>query len=310
MKIDDFQINIYVPSHRKHRKFGQLTNKSYKNILKYIETQNEQLLSEYLECLIEHLGGIKVEDLNKIDIFCILLTIRIVCIGPTIELQLTCPKTKKKYKTTLDLNNILQRFTDIGEATEQEFKINDDISLKIGIPKTLLTDETQLIDTMTYCINSICVKNKKYSLEKMSYKKKRNIINSLPGEVFNYIVRYANNIQSKFNDSVILTEKSPHYEDSTAHEHKLGLYNNSMFSFLKLIFGDSLIGYYEMLYSLASNVKIQPQYIESLTPAEASIFLTTRRKELAEQERLQKEQENKNTGPSLPNRFSGLVDNI
>ena len=128
--------------------------------------------------------------------------------------------------------------------------------------------------------------------------------------MFNHIVKYANNIQSKFNESVILIEKSPHYEDSDTHEHKLGLYNNSMFGFIKLIFGDSLIGYYEMLYSLASNVKLPPGYIETLTPAEASIFMTTRRKELAEQERLQKEQESRNSGPSLPNRFSGLVDNI
>ena len=38
--------------------------------------------------------------------------------------------------------------------------------------------------------------------------------------------------------------------------------------------------------------------------------VTNSGKELAEQERLQKEQESRNSGPSLPNRFSGLVDNI
>jgi hypothetical protein len=310
MEVDDFLISVYIPSLRKHVPFRQLTNKVYKNILKYIESNDEERLGQYFYNIIEKLGETRPDGLNKIDVFCILLTLRIVCIGPAIDLQFTCPKTKKKYKTSIELNNILQNFTDIGESTGSSLKLNDDISLDVGIPENLYTDDDDLVDTMTYCINNICIQGTDHNLGDLAYDERRDIINCLPGEVFNYIVKYSNNLQEKFNESVILVEKSPHYDGSASQEHRLGLYNNSMFNFIRMVFSDRLIGYYEMLYSLSSNVHLSPEYIESLTPAEAGIFLTTRRKELAEQERQQKEADSRNTGPTLPDRFSGAVDNL
>ena len=229
---------------------------------------------------------------------------RIVCIGPAIDLQFKCKKTKKPFNTSVDLNDILQKFTDIGEVTQTTVHLDDDIAVKLGIPSRLYTDDNDMLDTMTYCVTDIDIKGNKYNLSTLAPREKKNKKNKLPGKVFNYIVRYANNIQSEFNKLVVLSEKSPHDKDSHVEEHRLGLYNNSMFNFIRLIYADNLIGYYEMLYTLSSNINMSATYVESITPAEAGIFLATRRKEVARQEQAQRSHENKNKGPSLPDRIN------
>lgn len=308
--VSKFKIDVYIPSWRTRHSFNELTNKIYKNILKYIQTRDDEKLEGCLMDIVQFLGNIPSSKLNKIDLFCILLTLRIVCVGPTIELQFNCNKTRKKYNTTVDLNDVLQTFTDIGEDVLTDITLSEDITIKVGIPERLYADEDKLIDIMTYCVDCIDIKGVSHQLTTLSQQERHNIINALPGKVFNYLVRYANSIQAKFNKEIILAEKSPHDEDSELHEHKLALYNNSMFNFIRLIFTDNLVGYYEMIYSLSSNTHLPPDYVESLTPAETAIFLSTRRKEVAEQERQQRAQDTSNQGPDLPNRMSGLVDNI
>ena len=72
--------------------------------------------------------------LNKIDKFCILLTLRIVCIAPTLDLRMKCETTEKEYSNSIDLNNILQLATDLTYKSNQYIEIDDDISIKLTIP--------------------------------------------------------------------------------------------------------------------------------------------------------------------------------
>ena len=48
MDIDDFKIDVYIPSLRKTVQFGQINNRVYKNILKYTQTKKDINIEKYL----------------------------------------------------------------------------------------------------------------------------------------------------------------------------------------------------------------------------------------------------------------------
>ena len=59
-------------------------------------------------------------------------------------------------------------------------------------------------------------------------------------------------LEAKFDDFIILTDKSPHDDSSGEKIHRLGLYDNSMFDFIKLTYSGHLSTHYQLIYTLTA----------------------------------------------------------
>jgi len=307
----DFKFGIYIPSIQKTVDFGQFTNRMHKNVLKYVQNNDMEGLHNYFLYIIGELNNeIDVTLLNKIDKFCILLTLRIVCLAPTLDLRMKCEITGKEYSNSIDLNNILQLATDLTYKSNQYIEIDDDISIKLTIPYNLYTLSDSMIDIIVDCISFIKVNEQEYDLTRLNTVERRTIIDILPGNTFMTAVEYANETQSKFEDFIILSDKSPHDKDSEERIHRLGLYDNSMFDFVRMTYSGSLSTHYELIYTLTSKVGMDSRYIESLTPAEANVYIKFKRDEVEKENQSRKQRSGKGHGPSLPDHMGSQVDNI
>ena len=270
-------------------------------------------LYEYFEYIINILNtDIKTDSLSKIDKFCILLTLRIVCIGSEVDLQFKCKKTGQKYTGSIELNNILQMMVALECNRYNHVKISDDVSVRLTVPSSLYVSGNNVVEIITDCVNYIKINNQGYNLAELSSDERKDIINKLPGNLFNDIILFANKTQDKFKDFIIFTDKNPHNPDDIEQDHKLNLYDNSMFEFIKLCFTESLEGFYHMMYSLCSDVNMSANYIEKCTPAETIMFLNFRKMEVATQNEAMKKQSNptSSSGPVLPNRIPDPVENM
>lgn len=309
--MSEFKFGIYIPSLQRTVYFGQLTNYMHKNILKFNQNNDMKGMTDYLLYIINQLGGdIDIKSLNKIDIFCILLTIRIVCIAPTLELHMKCDVTGKEYKNTIDLNDVLQMASDLTYTNHNYIDIDSNISIKLTIPHNIYTGKGSMVDVIVDCINFIKIKDREYDLTRFELHERRRLIDILPGNTFMRAVEYANESQAKFDDFIILTDRSPHGNSSDEKIHRLGLYDNSMFDFIKLTYSGHLSTHYQLIYTLTAKIGMDPVYIESITPAEANIYVKFKRDEVERENSARKKSASKNTGMSLPSSMGPQVDNV
>ena len=280
----DFKFPVYVPSLDKFINFREITNRYYKAILKYIENTDYVNLEVYFNTLIDHLNDdISHDILNKIDKFCILLMLRAVSISPELKLTLTCKKTEKEYDGSVDLNEILQKTSNLTQLKQKRIKINSNISVKIDTPQVLYCDLTSVLELVSDTVIEVSINKETYNLAGMTLAEKNNIVNALPGFTFNKILEYANRYQENFTDMILFKEQSPHDDDAVINEYKLNLYDNSMFDFIKICYTSSLSQYYSLMYTLCESMNFSAEYIDSVTPIESNIFLAHKSAEVEKQ---------------------------
>ena len=293
----NFHVPILVPSINKYINFRELLNKQYKVILKYSQNNDDINLERYFNYIIDELNDdIKHVDINKIDKLCILLMIRAISIGSEIKLQLKCETTEKPYVGSIDLNNILEHICNFNILKSREVKVMDNITITLGTPNRIYNPIDDILEMVSDTITDIYISGKRWELSSMNILEKREVINSLPGFAFNEVIQYAERYQKKLADLVIFTDKSPHDPDSTEHEYRLRLHDNSMFEFLKTCYADNLRSYYDTIYTLCDSMNFSAEYIENITPIESSIFIKYKQAELARKEEAKK---SSNSGPSI-----------
>ena len=135
--MDNFSYLVYIPSLNTKKRFIQLNNNKHISIVKFIQNK-DVYLAEYLVSMIEDMciDNINVKNLTGLDLLCILLAIRNICIGT--RLELTTDVNNEKSSLTLDLGDILKRVTDI-KYKSTIIKI-DNIHVTISIPRSLVIE--------------------------------------------------------------------------------------------------------------------------------------------------------------------------
>lgn len=292
-----FTYPVYVPSLDEHVDSKELLNKHYIVILKYIANEDNTGLERYMTQLIAELCGLDTAKLNKIDKFCILLSLRITSIGPDVKLQLTCSKTGQEYGGTIDLYSVLQIVSDLQSCKTKTFRMCENTLAEIGMPSTLYYGGIETTtDTVTDVINSLIINDEKYDMSQLTLKEKNAVIDLLPGGNINKLIKHATNLQKKFDNVVIFKDKSPHDPESSMTEYKLGLYDNSMFEMIKLIYNTHINNYYTNMYTLCDTMGFTAEYIENITPTESHIYIQQKRQEI---DRQKQQNQQDNQGPTI-----------
>lgn len=260
-------------------------------------------MTQYMNQLIDQLNDdISHDQMSKIDKFCALLTIRIMCVGPEIELDMTCEKTQQKYKGSIVLTDILQMVSDLSVDHHDDIVVNDDITIHTGMPSSLYYPESSnIFDILSDSINGVTVKDKHFNTCDLTVQEKNNVINSIPGVNFSHIINIADQATRSFSDLIVFKDKSPHDEHAQIKEYKLGLYDNSMHDMIKMCYTSNLHNYYMSMYMLCSNINFTAEYIQSITPIESNIYIQQKQQEVERQKQAQQKQSNQPTvGQGMP----------
>ena len=278
--MDNFSYLVYIPSLNTKKRFIQLNNNKHISIVKFIQNK-DVYLAEYLVSMIEDMciDNINVKNLTGLDLLCILLAIRNICIGT--RLELTTDVNNEKSSLTLDLGDILKRVTDI-KTKSTTIKI-DNIHVTIEIPRTLV------IESYIDFISKIKINKSVYDMRSLSKSDKHKIADLLPGKV-------VTSMYSKIGDlsSPITIVKGI----STLPEMVIDVTTSSIFEFIKLIFDSNLSNFYTYYYLLASKMHLDLSYIDNITPIETEIYINKYKEEM---EIAQKSIESESKSPAVGN---------
>jgi hypothetical protein len=281
---DHFKFRIYLPTLEKYVYFKELTSKDHLVFIKTLQNVDHNITLKYFRDLILKLcdNAVNYNELTRIDIFCILLNIRIICVSSLLKLKFKCEKTDKVYNIELDLYDILDRVTNYDYQYTDEVTINDDLQIQLKVPIELKYSDLQ--STILDCIDRIILFDNIHELQEYNTDQRKTIIDNLPGDVFNEITRVVDE-KHKSYDIEIFEQKNPHNEDEKPIKHTLNLYSDSFYQFIRLIYDENLNNIYQVRYILGKQLGMSATYLETITQSEVEIYLKLLEKEIHDQKK-------------------------
>ena len=262
----EFQYKVYLPSIADYIRVSELKNHEHLNIIKYNKNDDAQGLADYLETLISNKIQDKNIKLHRIDKYCIILTMIMLCIDPMITLRATCEETEEEYEIVIDVGDTLNIITNVDY--KQHVEQVDSIKIHFEYPEQLYVPQLEL----TNFITAMSLEDSTYDLKSLSKMDFETVLNSLPGASFGKIADKIKEIRSSLSSIEVLTFQSPYAEKPTITTLGVDLIENDLFEFIRILFGQDLNGYYEMQFAMMSNYHFPPEYYTKCTPIEVKIF--------------------------------------
>ena len=273
--LDRFTYEVYIPSIDDSIRFYELDNTHYISIQKYIQNDDNAGLQELLKHLIETLSLCSLPSMNKVDMFCILAGIRIYSIGDDLNISTTLNDIKARGTLSIDSmrNNIINHTRHLKAS---RVTIAPGIEIELTLPYDLFHDSVSHF--MYDCIRSITINNNTHDVKSYTYSQKSDIIDYLPSQAYNIILKYINALS--MNCPVFsVTNKDTIPID-------VNITDNTMYDLIKLIYTDDLKSIYDTMYTLNEHVDVRSY--SKMTPGESNIFIANY---IREQEQLRKQQE-------------------
>lgn len=266
---------------------------------KFIQNDdNESIINTFENiiktCCTEH---IEVDKLSSVDMFCILLNLRIMCISQTFDFEATVTKSTESVKKTqkLDLYDILDKITNHPSGYIQQIKTQEGYDVTLGVPigmRVMSVDEL-----MVNVVDSIKIAEKNYNLQHLSFDEKTTILDNLPGDVLTYITNYLKKMDHECRIKVF-----EFIQTGDLANIELKLFDNSLFEFIKAMYNCNLQEQYYIRYLMVKRLGFNLRDVEDITPIDTTNYINLYREELEEERKANEKQSGKqNTGMSLPN---------
>lgn len=280
-KINLLQDSIFIK---------EIKVRHFKTLLKTLlgdEPNIEDVFNNLLNVLTQttQLSIKEIKELSVIDFLLIIINLRCISIGDSIQLEIT---DKTNTKLTLNLNKVLQtlqqsfnfNFTQIIQNIKIEYKflsIYDFLFFNDSIDELLVFK--QYIKKIHFA-NNDCIE-----ILKLKDKEFIDIFKALPVNYSSLIIKHITELIQKFNQINLLNYLT---------DKNLSLYlNQNTFTFiLQILFSRNLLPLYENIFALAKFANISPEYIEECTPGEYTIFVKLLERILKEQNSQQSQSSN------------------
>ena len=259
----------------------ELKNKHIITLQKYLETTDNEIICDSFESLIKDIVK-ENYNLNYIDKFLILLSLRKNSLGKTLDLKVG--NSKNSVSITEIENKILENYTNIN------FKIEYDIfKIKLGAPIKL-----NYYDSFYFNINEIEMDNNKVIMNNLSDIEFEEYLDCLPFDLLKIIKDKTKKIKYKLFSlfTVMKDDEKINYHFSFKHEE--------IFNLLKLVFSDNLKNILYNQYVCASKLYIPPNNFNEMSPGETKLILKHYINELEKQ----KESRSGGIPPGLGNKPS------
>ena len=273
-----FSYEVYVPSSDEYVRFYELTNHMYLNILKFIRNSDDTGLVDLLENLMRDLCVTpgQMNTCDRLDKYCILLTMIMMCVGNEPTFTVTCRETQKEYTTDLKLSTIISKINEL-KVSNVTVDINSNNRVTLNIP-------TDLHGQVSSMISKITLNNKEFDVTQAPPDVLDRLIGSLPCTTMHSVHQAYKQLHSNCNDIVYFEHRSPYAPSQELTQYKFNLYDNSFFEFIKALLREDLLGYYKMYYSLTTKFNFDMTYIQAITPTETKMYISMIREDMKKQQ--------------------------
>lgn len=282
----EFKYKIYLPSKSRYYYFTQLNNGVFTTLAKMIANDDDRQLESAFTKMVYTMSNRRVDPqkITRVDMFCILLNIYIICVKNSIEMTGE-EKDGIPQNIKLDLYNILDKITNFEFDYTRHIKLNDNVSMTIRCPSILYMSDHD--DLMADCIDTLNISGDQHVLTGLTKQQRKNVLDQLPAEIATGMVAKMLEINDEYRVDVF-------GDDESDNKVTLSLYNNSMFEILKLIYRQSLEAQYFYKYFLAKHINLSD--IDNSTPAEVQTYMNFYRQEQEEIEKQRNSQDKQNKG--------------
>jgi hypothetical protein len=245
----------------------------------YLEEYSQILIEICSQCL---QNKNEIYDLSIIEYILFLTKLRIISIGPEIELEYEANKEEnsqtQKVKITIDLNVFLKKIYEAStEALSENKLVYNDYEVILDWPNIrsekyfLNLQKTSL--NMDFVVESICeyvkeikIQNQSILLKNFDHEQKVKLYENLP-------LILQNKIQDTILKSIKIMVEKDLFGLTKLNDFRFSLYNTNYQEFLRLFFSVNLRNIYQEYYVMASK-KINPSYIDKLTLSERKIYIS------------------------------------
>ena len=252
----------------------ELKNVHYKNIVKYIENKDDHGLGIYFESLVNELC-IDKTNLNYIDKYLILISIRMVCINSLLIIE-----TPSKIKSSIRLEDIIKKIIQNFSPNTRTITCDKNIKVEIGYPN-IISNKDNIFDK----IHTININNDKVNFKNITEQEKDQILSLLPASI-------AQDIYDEVKKEEIYQEIklfSYFVEEGEEQEYFFSYDSNTNFALLKSLYNDSLknLYYYEYICAYKLHISIN-DFLYNMSPVESVLQIKTLSNELQAQQKASK----------------------
>lgn len=296
-----FSYSVYIPSLHREVRFYELHNKEYFHVLKFIQNNDDEGLSDLLEHILRELVVEKgiIDQFTRVDKYCAIMYIIMICVGNQLEYTLVCDETKKEYSVAIIISSIIGMINEL-DYGNIEIEIGPGAHLIMSIPTSLSGPSENIM-------KSLHINDSVFDLTSMTSEQVDNIMDSIPYSTYASLHDTIAMIHRECNDIIFFEYKSPFSEESSSM-FRFNIYNNTFFDFIKLLLRDDLLNYYKIYHALITRFNYDASYIESITPSELKTYLTLIREDNEERRKEIEKQAPPTPGPSMP--VDPGVDNL
>ena len=265
----EFCYKVYLPSTDTYEYFKELNNKELLTMLKFCANDDKVGFAEYMEYIISE-KSINELTLHRLDKFCILYTMMLVCIKNTVTLVCKCEETDEDYTTVINIIDVLNVISNINYNGDTEEVHDGNNRYKIQFSRELYSAKDRL--SISDVIASVTLDGDEYDITTFSKDQTDAVINRLPGGVVSRILKCIEAYNLTHNTEVYMSYKSPYAAESEQIEHRVNLLNNELFESFILMVNTDLKSFYEMSHSMAVNFSLSHDHYLNMTPAETIIY--------------------------------------
>ena len=274
-----FKFKTYLPTQKRYAYSRQMTSKEYMSIVKTIQNNDVTQIKREFYNLIYNCYDITTnpKKLNQIDIFCMLLNLRIMSVSDNLVLVYAGNGDVNK-NIKLDLYDILDKATNCEITYNNEYE-TELITILTTTPRGLVSDSVamSILTHVDYIKNNKT--GEKYKFKRMSTEQIDRFLDSIP---VGSVKRMMKEIQD--NDNKFDLEIVGKLGDEMA-DIRLNLYDNSMYNTLKLCYNSNLPDLYNLRYIMFKRCNMDVNYIETIAPIELETYFSLFKQELAEEKK-------------------------
>lgn len=261
-----FFYTAYLPSNKKSVKLTELAFSDFKQLVKNILNDNNEIIGDAFEEVIRKCCSDDIKEITFLDRLIILLTIRAVCIAPSLELTYLNEVNNATYNLVFDITQIIEKLDNLNFISELNNveKVYSGVKVMYGIPDRLFykTNEESLFSTIKRIeINGNDITDKK-----------KDIIDHLPAAIYKDARSHVRMVKDRISQIALLSVKTTDKEDKDL-KITPDIFNNSTLDFLKLCFKRDLASLYELEYFLTTKINLSWQTLATSTFAELMIYV-------------------------------------
>ena len=283
--IDRFTYNIYLPSKKQYTRYSLLSNQKYLDVVRYIQNSDDAL-AEYFEWLLNdlHVDGPGVEDMDRVDKFCVLLNLRILCVSDMMELIYTITKDDTKNRQTVKVNlyDVLDAVVNHKVDYTLWYDLDDNCSIQVQLDSSILpTKNKQWFDI----VSRLKLYGTSYNLKQLKNDQFTELINKLPNRIISNITKYIKKLNDLYVIDAIKLKHLPGFD--SVENVQLRLFDDSFYEYLKLIYNTNLKDIYYSHYLLTKHMGFNMTDLENKTPQDVTTYIAMFRKEIDEKKKAQ-----------------------